>query len=141
MEKKSFHDYNYQCLFQKKLFDLTHELWTIIKTMFFQLSSSVQKDFISLNEKKVQIYLRRREGKAASKSETLPVIQMPHFMRMDSVLVFSALPYQLTDGYLQWIAGGPPRGYECKDKIRKMQWPQTEGRWISLGFSFGWISR
>lgn len=37
--------------------------------------------------------------------------------------------------------GGPPRGCECRDEIRKMQWPQTEGRWIPLGFSFGWISR
>lgn len=68
----------------------------------------------------MQIYLKR-EGKAASKFGMVTVIQMPHVMRMSSVFVFSALPYQLTDGYLQGDAGGPPRGCECRDKIRRMQ--------------------
>jgi hypothetical protein len=56
-------------------------------------------------------------------------------------MVSPGLPYQLPDGYLQEGVGSPLRGCECRVKIRKMQQPQTERTRISLGFSFGWLSR
>lgn len=77
--------------------------------MFFQLSSSVWKDCIYLDDRKVQIYLRRREKKAASKFGRLPVTQLPGFGRMGSV---SFPPLSPTSWLMLSVgdAGGPRRG-------------------------------
>lgn len=63
----------------------------------------------------MQIY-SRRDGNAASKFGTVPVMQMPHFMRRGSVSVVPALPYQLTDGYLQGDAGGLREGVSAETR-------------------------
>lgn len=131
---KKFISHNYCYLFWKILFEPTHEPWAIIKSMFFQQPSSVWTDFIYSNQRKVQIYLGRGEGEVASKFGSLPVTQMPHFVKLGS---------PLPAGW--WLSAGggrgAPSGCECRDKIRKMLQPQTEGRRISLGFSLGWLSR
>lgn len=53
----------------------------------------------------------------------------------------SILSYWLPDGYLWGDARSPPRELECKDKIRTVQEPHMAGTRVSLGSSFGWISR
>lgn len=139
MDTKSWETFQF-IWWQLAIFASKEMIWSNTRVMNHYQNDVllVWKDFTSLEDRKVRIYLQRREGKATSKLGSLPVHTEP--TSGEEGLCVRLLSSPLPADW--WLSAGscrgPRRGGECRDKIRKRRWPQTEGRRVSLEFSF-WL--
>ena len=100
----------------------------------------VWKDFISLEDRKVRIYLRRRQGKATSKLGSLPVHRGRIWGRGAPCSPSQLSPTSSLMAICRALQGASERAWVQRQDKEKAVTPD-KGDGSPWGFHFGWISR
>lgn len=100
----------------------------------------VWKDFISLEDRKVRIYLRRRQGKATSKLGSLPVHRGHIWGRGAPCSPSQLSPTSWLMAICRALQGASERAWVQRQDKEKAVTPD-KGDGSPWGFHFGWISR